>query len=345
MSTEKLTYEKAGVSIAEGDAFVERIAAKNKGIGGFSGLFPLSVEGMKQPTLLASTDGVGTKLLIAQQLNKINKLGIDLVAMVLNDLIVPGGKPLFFLDYYATGKLTAAESDALLDGIQEGCRQARVPLLGGETAEMPGLYEPGHFDLAGFGVGIVDGAAVIDGSTVKPGDVLVGVASSGVHSNGYSLVRAVVKKSGHDYSSVPKGLERSLGDTLLEPTIIYVDLVDQVLKSLRPKAMCHITGGGLPGNLPRVLPKGTQVRITDSWDIPAIFHYLQREGNVDLDEMYRVFNMGVGYVFVVSPEEVSTVQQLITQAGHRSWPIGVIEAGEGGVIMPEQLTRNAQPSA
>lgn len=340
-SNEKLTYEKAGVSIKEGDAFVERIAAKNKGIGGFSGLFPLNVEGMKQPTLLASTDGVGTKLLIAQQLGKLNTIGIDLVAMVLNDLVVPGGLPLFFLDYYATGKLTAEESDAILDGIQEGCAQAQVPLLGGETAEMPGLYKPGHFDLAGFGVGVVDAEAAIDGSAVAEGDVLIGVQSSGVHSNGYSLVRAILEHAKISLDSTPAGFDRPIGDVLLEPTIVYVDLVKHVLRSLRPHAMCHITGGGLPGNLPRVLPKNLGIEITDSWLIPSVFKFLMAQGNVDLDEMYRVFNMGVGYVFVVSPNQVAQAQELISEKGFQSWPIGTVVSGAHEVKMPTQLSLNS----
>ncbi|MGF1573935.1 MAG: phosphoribosylformylglycinamidine cyclo-ligase [Sumerlaeia bacterium] len=338
---DKLTYEKAGVSIKEGDAFVERIAAKNKGIGGFSGLFPLNVEGMKNPTLLASTDGVGTKLLIAQQLGKLDTIGIDLVAMVLNDLVVPGGLPLFFLDYYATGKLTSTEADAILEGIQAGCAQAQVPLLGGETAEMPGLYKPGHFDLAGFGVGVVDADAAIDGSAVAAGDVLIGVQSSGVHSNGYSLVRAILEHAKIELTTIPAGFEQSIGEVLLKPTIVYVELVKHLLKSLRPHAMCHITGGGLPGNLPRVLPKHLGIEITDSWEIPLIFKFLMKQGNVDLDEMYRVYNMGVGYVFVVSPAEVAEAKRLIGEKGFTCWEIGKVVADSHDVKMPEKLTLNS----
>lgn len=324
----KLTYAAAGVDIEEGDALVDRLAKVNPHIGGFSGAFPLDVRGMKRPVLLASTDGVGTKLLVAQKMKKLDTIGIDLVAMVVNDLIVCGARPLFFLDYYATGKLTAKESSAILDGIVNGCREADVPLLGGETAEMPGLYSPGDFDLAGFGVGIADKTKLVDGAKVKPGDAIVGIASSGVHSNGYSLVRAIVKEAKLKLDKKPKGLDEKLGDALLRPTRIYVRTIAKLTKHVAPLAMAHITGGGLPGNVERVLPTGCVAKIDSSaWPEPPLFKLLQDAGNVDRDEMFRVFNMGIGYVIVVPKSKVATTLSVLDDCGERAWQIGEIAKG------------------
>ncbi|MBX3728924.1 MAG: phosphoribosylformylglycinamidine cyclo-ligase [Candidatus Sumerlaeia bacterium] len=329
-----LTYSQAGVSIAEGDALVARLAKNNKAIGGFSGLFDLNVRGMREPVLLASTDGVGTKLLVAQKLGKLDTVGIDLVAMVVNDLIVTGARPLFFLDYYATGKLTRAESDAVLAGVMAGCREADVPLLGGETAEMPGLYKPGDFDLAGFGVAVADRRRLVDGSTVQPGDVVIGVGSSGVHSNGFSLVRAIVKRARRSMGRRYEGLDATLGEALLRPTVIYVRAVRALLEAARPTAMAHITGGGLPGNVVRVLPKDARAVIdTSAWPLPPLFARLQEWGDVDRDEMFRVFNMGIGYVVVCRPGDATRCLKALEASGLPAWRIGEILRGRRGVSL------------
>ncbi len=329
--TKKLSYAASGVSIEEGDALVKRLARRNPHIGGFSGAWPLETKGMRKPLLLAATDGVGTKLLIARKMRKLDTIGIDLVAMVVNDLIVSGAKPLFFLDYYATGRLTPTESDAVLQGIIEGCRAAEIPLLGGETAEMPGVYRPGHFDLAGFGVAMVDQPKVVDGTKVKPGNVIVGVGSSGIHSNGYSLVRAVVKQAKLK-TKKNHGLEASLGDTLLEPTRVYVKTVAALMKEIRPLAMSHITGGGLPGNVVRVLPKDCVAAIdVSSWEIPPIFGLLESKGNIDRAEMFKVFNMGIGYVIVVPKTKAKRTLALLESQGERAWVIGEIRKGRRNV--------------
>ncbi len=329
--TGKLSYADSGVSIEEGDALVKRLARKNKHIGGFSGAWPLATKGMRKPVLLASTDGVGTKLLVAQRAGKLDTIGIDLVAMVVNDLIVSGAKPLFFLDYYATGKLNAKESDAILRGISRGCEEAGIPLLGGETAEMPGVYEPGHFDLAGFGVAIADGAKMVDGSKVKPGNAIIGVASSGIHSNGYSLVRAAAKRARLDMKK-EYGLGASLEDVLLAPTRIYVRAVAAMMEDVRPLAMSHITGGGLPGNLVRVLPKDCMATIdARSWEAPAVFGLLREKGDIERDEMFRVFNMGIGYAIVVPKTKAKRAIAILEAQGERAWTIGEIRKGRRGV--------------
>ncbi len=325
-----LTYAQSGVDIDQGDALVERLAKTNKNIGGFSGAFPLPLKGIKKPVLLASTDGVGTKLMIAQKLGVLNTVGIDLVAMVVNDLIVCGALPLFFLDYYATGKLSADDAFQTLEGIRVGCEQANIPLLGGETAEMPGLYKVGDYDLAGFAVGLADQSKLIDGSKVKEGDVIIGIASSGVHSNGYSLVRAIVKHAKLSLKKTYPGFDEPLGEVLLRPTRIYVRSLARLLDVARPVAMAHITGGGLPGNLPRVLPKGCKAVIDSSaWDVPPIFPLLEEQGSVDRDEMFRVFNMGIGMVVVTRKTNAVKTLATLEAAGERAWKIGTIAKGRG----------------
>ena len=327
-----LTYAEAGVSIAEGDAFAERLRKINPAIGGFSGGIPIDVAGMKKPFLVGSTDGVGTKLLLARQLGKLGTVGIDLVAMVANDLVVCGARPLFFLDYYATSRLVAAEADALISGIAAGCADAGIPLIGGETAEMPGLYRKGDFDLAGFAVGLVDKSRMIDGSKVKPGDVVLGLASSGVHSNGFSLVRRIVKEARLPLRRPHPALGRPLGEALLAPTRIFVRPILALLGAVRPVAMAHITGGGLAGNLVRVMPEGARAVIRrESWEEPAVFRVLQEAGGVAESEMDKVFNRGVGYVVVVRPRDAGRAQRALEAAGERVWELGRVEPGARGV--------------
>jgi len=324
-----LSYEKAGVSIDAGDSLVDRLRASNSGIGGFSGLFPLKLKGMKSPILVASTDGVGTKLLLARETKALGTIGQDLVGMVVNDLLVCGAKPLFFLDYYATGHLDVDEADAVIGGIRRACDECGMDLIGGETAEMPGVYKPGDFDLAGFGVGIVDREKVIDGRGVRPGDKLIGVASSGVHSNGFSLVRAILERKRARLSRKVPQLGCTLGEALLAPTRLYSRAVRKVLKRVTPRAMAHITGGGLPGNLVRVLPEGTGVVIdSSSWEIPPLFQLLQKWGEVDRAEMMRVFNMGIGYVFVVRDKDAKACCEVLRRSGEDAVIIGEVVKGE-----------------
>jgi len=318
-----LTYKKAGVDIEKGDALVDFIKTKAPAIGGFSGLFPLDLEQGARYSLVATTDGVGTKLKVAFALDKHETVGIDLVAMCVNDLITCGAKPLLFLDYYATGKLDLDVSKRIMVGILEGCRQGESVLLGGETAEMPGFYPPKEYDLAGFSVGIVDQRSVIDGSKILPGDLILGLPSSGVHSNGYSLVRQVFKG-------------RSLkewGPTLITPTIIYVKDIQRLIAGLRKEeqsvlGMAHITGGGIPENVPRILPKRCKaVFRRDAWEIPEVFQEIQRRGRVPEREMWRTFNMGIGMVIVLRPGSLGLARRLLPQARL----IGEIVAGKNEV--------------
>lgn len=327
-----MTYAGSGVSIEAGDALASRLSRINPAIGGFSGAFPLELSGVREPVLVASTDGVGTKLLLAQKLKNLGTIGIDLVAMVVNDLLVCGARPLFFLDYYATAKLADAESGAVLEGIVAGCEQAGIPLIGGETAEMPGMYAPGTFDLAGFSVGLADKAALVDGSRVRPGDVLLGLASSGIHSNGYSLVRQVISESKLPLGGKPAGWDENLGDVLLRPTRIYVKAVAQLMKRVRPTAMAHITGGGIAGNLVRVLPEGCRACIdAGTWTPPPVFGLLQEAGGIAHGEMARVFNMGIGYIITVRPGDAVEAERALAEAGESVQTIGHIEGGERGV--------------
>ncbi len=325
-----ISYKDAGVNISEADKLVDYLKTKNKAIGGFSGLMPLP-KNIKKPLLVASTDGVGTKLLLAKSLKDYSTIGIDLVAMVVNDMAVSGARPLFFLDYYATGALKVKEARQVIDGILEGCRQAGCPLIGGETAELPGLYQPGDFDLAGFAVGVVDADKVITGKTVKPGDVVFGIASSGVHSNGYSLVRKVVEKSGASLNKKAPGLgNKTLGKTLLEPTRIYTSLVSKLITKVNIKAIAHITGGGIVGNLNRVLPKKADAIVHEGlWPIPPIFEWLEENGPVDHNEMYKTFNMGLGLMGIVSAAEIEKLIRAGKALGEEIYVVGTIEKGTG----------------
>ncbi len=327
-----LSYKDAGVDIDAGEALVEKIKSVTRktrraevltDLGGFGALFALP-KGLKEPVLVAATDGVGTKLRLAIDLKKHDTVGIDLVAMCVNDLIVQGAEPLFFLDYYATGKLDIEVAAKVVSGIGEGCLQSGCSLIGGETAEMPGMYEGADFDLAGFCVGIVDRENIIDGSKVNKDDVLIGLASSGPHSNGYSLIRKVLEVSETKPTATLKG--KLIGEHLLEPTRIYVKQLLALIRGVSVHAMAHITGGGLLENIPRVLPKNTRAIIdTDSWQWPDIFKWLQKKGNIDTREMYRTFNCGVGMVVVVPRKNADDAISILKATGEQAWIIGNIE--------------------
>lgn len=335
MAPKAITYAEAGVDIDAADEFVAYIRSRKPAIGGFSGLFRLpSLRSMKRPMLVGSTDGVGTKLLIAKALRRFDTIGIDLVAMVVNDLITCGAVPLFFLDYYAAGKLNLEEAKAIFDGILAGCEQARMEMLGGETAELPGLYAKGDFDLAGFGVGLVDGARVIDGRTIKPGDLVFGFESTGLHSNGYSLARkALLEQAGMKLSTRLRELGKSLGEVLLTPTRIYTRLVEALRRAkVTVKAYAHITGGGIPGNLSRVLPKSVDAVVYKSrWETPAIFKLIQRCGPVEYDEMLRTFNLGIGFMAVAPESEQARLIRTAQRVGEHVHIVGEIIKGTGKV--------------
>jgi phosphoribosylformylglycinamidine cyclo-ligase len=334
-----LTYRDAGVDIDEGDRLVELIKPLAKptlrpevvaGIGGFGGLFALDVARWKEPVLVSGTDGVGTKLKVAFAAGRHETVGIDLVAMCVNDIAVVGAEPLFFLDYFATGKLRAEQGAEVVKGIAEGCRQAGCALIGGETAELPGFYGGGEYDLAGFAVGCVERSRIIDGRTVAPGDVVVGVASSGLHSNGYSLARKALLER-HPLEWRPPELGgRTLADALLEPTRIYAKDVLALTAAAQVKALAHVTGGGLPGNVPRNLPDGTRA-VLDSrrWPRAAIFDLVQREGEVPWGDMLLTFNMGLGLVAVVAQSQAAAAQAALAARGLESWVVGGIEKGAG----------------
>lgn len=331
-----LTYRDAGVDIEAGDALVEAIKPLARathregvlaGVGGFGALFELA-KGYREPVLVSSTDGVGTKLKLAIELGRHDTIGIDLVAMCVNDVVVQGAEPLFFLDYYATGKLDPQIATAVIAGIAEGCRQAGCALVGGETAEMPGLYAEGDYDLAGFAVGVVEKDAIVDGSRVAPGDVLIGLASSGAHSNGYSLIRKILATSGARLDQLFDG--GSLGERLLTPTRIYVRPLLALMRQLPVHAAAHITGGGLPGNVPRVLPSGVRAVIDPrTWKRPALFDWLQEQGNVAEAEMYRTFNCGIGMVLVVPAAHAEEAVCALSEAGEQATVIGHVEAHAG----------------
>ncbi len=332
-----LTYRDAGVDIDAGDDLVETIkpiaAATNRpgvlaGVGGFGALFQVPTDRYREPVLVSSTDGVGTKLKLAIELNKHDTIGIDLVAMCVNDVIVQGAEPLFFLDYFATGKLDNETAKAVIRGIGEGCRQAGCALVGGETAEMPGMYSQGDYDLAGFTVGVVEKSKIIDGLSVKMNDVLIGIASSGLHSNGYSLVRKVIEVNKAALSQPFDG--RQLGDVLLTPTRIYVKSLLALLRLVPVHAAAHITGGGLPGNVPRVLPKGVRAVIDGrAWKRHAIFDWLQENGGIEDFEMYRTFNCGIGMVLAVDAQDAEKTIDILQATGETASIIGRIERIEG----------------
>ncbi len=331
-----LSYRAAGVDIDAGNRLVDRIkplAARTlrpgvlAGIGGFGALFELPLERWRHPVLVSSTDGVGTKLRLALALGRHDTIGIDLVAMCVNDIVVSGAEPLVFLDYYATGRLDVEVATQVVQGIARGCELAGAALVGGETAEMPGLYSGADYDLAGFCVGLVEKERIIDGGRVQPGDSLIGLASSGPHSNGYSLIRKILEIDGAALDSSFDG--RTLGEVLLEPTRIYVKPLLALLAEVEVHALAHITGGGLPENLPRVLPAGTRAVIdTGSWRRPAIFDWLQRRGGVADAEMWRTFNCGVGMVVCVGADARDRALELLGAAGESAFVMGHIEAGD-----------------
>ena len=334
MESSSLSYRDAGVDIEAGNRLVDRIkpiAQRTQrpgvmaGLGGFGALFELPLDRYRQPVLVSGTDGVGTKLKLAMQMNKHDTIGIDLVAMCVNDIVVQGAEPLFFLDYYATGRLDTDTAAAVVEGIGRGCELAGAALVGGETAEMPGMYAEGDYDLAGFCVGVVEKDQLLDGSRVQSGDVLLGLASSGAHSNGYSLIRKVIEVSGADLDQDLDG--RPLGEQLLAPTRIYVKPLLEVLAEQPVHALCHITGGGLLENLPRVLPTDTKAVIdANAWSRPAVFDWLQEQGGIAREEMYRTFNCGVGMVVCVPEEAAEAVGRKLTERGETVWPIGRVES-------------------
>ena len=333
-----LTYRDAGVDIDAGDALVERIKPfANKtmrpevlgGIGGFGALVEVSKK-YKHPVMVSGTDGVGTKLKLAFRLKKHDTIGIDLVAMSVNDILVAGAEPIFFLDYFACGKLDVGVAADVVKGIAVGCEQAGAALIGGETAEMPGMYDPNEYDLAGFAVGLVEKAKIIDGTKIEAGDAIIGLASSGPHSNGYSLVRQVVATSSADlYESFDD--KRTLGEALLEPTRIYVKPVLAVISRIAVKGIAHITGGGLIENIPRVLPEGACARLESAlWPRPPIFDWLQRHGHIDSFEMQRTFNCGIGMVLIVAKGDAKAAIETLAQHHVDAYEIGaIVERKEG----------------
>ena len=332
------TYRQAGVDIEAGNEFVRRITPLVRStfrpevltdLGGFGGLFRFDPSRYREPVLVSGTDGVGTKLKVAFLMDKHDTVGIDLVAMSVNDIAVSGAEPLFFLDYFATGKLAIGAAETVVRGIAEGCRQAGCALIGGETAEMPSFYPEGEYDLAGFAVGVVDRQKIIDGRNIVPGDVLIGLASTGLHSNGFSLARRVLlDDAGLTVSSRVDDLTHSIGETLLTPTRIYVRTVLKLIAAHCIKGIAHITGGGITENLPRVFPQGSLGRIRRAaWTVPPIFSVIQRLGQVEDEEMYRVFNMGIGLILVVPAEEADGVVSSARQEGEAAWVIGEVARG------------------
>jgi phosphoribosylformylglycinamidine cyclo-ligase len=329
-----LTYQDSGVDITKGNELIEHIKPIAKstvregvlaGLGGFGAMFELPINKYKNPVLISGTDGVGTKLKVAEMLNKHDTIGIDLVAMCVNDLIVQGAEPLFFLDYYATGKLNTKIAISVISGIGEGCKQSGCALIGGETAEMPGMYQGEDYDLAGFCVGIVDKDKIIDGSNVANGDHIIALASSGPHSNGYSLIRKVLEQSNPTEAQL---------NTLIEPTRIYVKSVLSLIEKFSVHAISHITGGGLLENIPRVLPANLAAKLDDSsWDLPEIFQFLQNNGNIDIMEMYRVFNCGVGMVIVIPAEQSEQAIAYLNELGETAWLIGDITQNDGNQVI------------
>lgn len=330
-------YKQAGVDVEKGYEAVERmkkhIAKTTRpevlgGIGSFAGLFDLSHFNYKEPVMVSGTDGVGTKLKLAFQLDKHDSVGIDLVAMCVNDIVAQGAQPLFFLDYIACGKNDPARIEQIVAGVSNGCVDAGAALIGGETAEMPGMYNDEEYDLAGFVVGIAEKSKLIIGEAIQEGDAIIGLASSGIHSNGYSLVRKIVE--GLNLNETPEELSKSLGETLLTPTKIYAKSVSKVIAKHEVRGISHITGGGFYENFPRMMPKGLGVEIRqNSWEVPEIFPYLQKLGSVPDAEMYGVFNMGVGMALVVSQDEVDGVLSILQENGEKASMIGKVVANEG----------------
>jgi phosphoribosylformylglycinamidine cyclo-ligase len=335
-------YKQAGVDIAAGNEAVERMKKHVKrtfrsevlsGLGGFGGLFGLDKDKYEEPILVSGTDGVGTKLKLAFAMDKHDTIGIDAVAMCVNDIVVSGAEPLFFLDYLACDKVLPEKIEAIVAGIAEGCVQSGCALIGGETAEMPGMYSEGEYDIAGFSVGVVDKKKIIDGSTIKPGDVVMGLGSSGVHSNGFSLVRKLLlEQSGYKLTDRVEELNAVLGDVLLTPTSIYVQTILSLMRLVELKGLVHITGGGFIENIPRVLPDDVNVQIEyGSWPILPIFELLQRKGSITNNDMFRTFNMGIGMVIVVSADQAGEVLSLARDFGEQAYRIGQVTAGTGVV--------------
>ena len=331
----KLTYADAGVDIDKADKLVDtikKIAKKTRRtgvmgeIGGFGGLFSLNTNSMKSPVLVSSTDGVGTKLKIAFLMDRHDTVGIDLVAMCVNDIAVQGARPLFFLDYLATGKLKTGTVTQIVKGVGEGCLQAKCALIGGETAEMPGFYRDNEYDLAGFAVGIVDNSKIVDGSEIRPGQQIIGIASSGLHSNGYSLVRKICfEVLGLEVDSHVPELGTTIGEALITPTRIYSETIQSLVRDLPIQGLAHITGGGIMDNIIRVIPQACGIAIKKgSWEIPPIFPFLQQAGNVEEKEMMRTFNNGIGLVAVVPEESAQEVLNRLTGSGEKAWAIGEV---------------------
>ncbi|RJQ53027.1 MAG: phosphoribosylformylglycinamidine cyclo-ligase [Actinobacteria bacterium] len=343
-----MDYKRAGVDIEAGNRAVEMIKRTVRStfrpevlteIGGFGGLFSFPSQSYEQPVLVSATDGVGTKLEIAKRAGRHETVGIDLVAMCANDVLVSGAEPLFFLDYIAIGRLVPEKVAKIVEGVAEGCRQAGCALLGGETAEHPGVMEPDEYDLAGFCVGVVERHAIVDGTGIAPGDVVLGLSSKGLHSNGYSLVRKILAEAGiEDLSQRMGELQCTWGEELLRPTRIYVKSILALLKAIGVKGAAHITGGGIVENVGRVLPEGTQARIdTASWPKDPVFALLQGMGDVPEEEMYRTFNMGIGFVVIVAEGEVDEAARVLREHGEHVHRIGEIAAGEaGGVVLQRQ---------
>lgn len=349
--TDTMSYKDAGVDVDAGNKAVELMKTHVKStfrpgalgnIGGFGGFFQLDIKKYREPVLVSGTDGVGTKLKIAFAMDKHDTVGIDCVAMCVNDILVHGAEPLFFLDYVALGKLIPERVAEIVKGVAGGCRQAGCALIGGETAEMPGLYDEEEYDLAGFAVGVVDKANLIDGSRIREGDVVIGLTSSGLHSNGYSLARKVLlEKAGYSLTKYIEELGKTLGEEMLLPTRIYVKTVRE-LAHLEIRGMAHITGGGLVENLPRILPEGLEFELhKGAWEVPPIFHIIQKAGNVEDEEMYRTFNMGIGYVIVASENQANDILNVINNKNNnngglsedtKAMIIGRVTAGKGGVV-------------
>ncbi|HBO84049.1 MAG: phosphoribosylformylglycinamidine cyclo-ligase [Deltaproteobacteria bacterium GWC2_42_11] len=331
-----ITYKSAGVDIKEGERFVNLIKPLAgttirkevlAGIGGFNALFAPDVTKYQNPVLVSSTDGVGTKLKIAFMLDKHDTVGIDLVAMAVNDIIVSGAEPLFFLDYFAAGRLNAKKAAQVIKGVAKGCREAECSLVGGETAEMPGFYNDGEYDLAGFAVGIVERDRIIDGSGIKAGDRIIGLASSGLHSNGFSLARKVIFDGLKlKCKSRINGLKKTVGEELLTPTRIYVRAIKTILKNFRIKGIAHITGGGLTGNIPRILPRGIKAVIErKKWDMPFIFRFIQDAGKISPGEMFRTFNCGIGMAIIVDRNDEGRIMQKLRQINQTAYIISEVE--------------------
>jgi phosphoribosylformylglycinamidine cyclo-ligase len=335
--TDSLSYRDAGVDIDAGDQLVENIKPYAKrtmrpevlsGIGGFGGLVEISKK-FKEPVLVSGTDGVGTKLKLAFELNRHDTVGIDLVAMSVNDILVQGAEPLFFLDYFACGKLDVPSATDVIKGIAKGCEDSGCALIGGETAEMPGMYPEGEYDLAGFAVGVVEKSKIITGETIKPGDVVLGMASNGAHSNGYSLVRKIIERSKPDLNAKFDG-ERTLADCIMAPTRLYVKPMLSLMQNITIKGMAHITGGGITENVPRVLPAGVVADINSkTWQMPKLFEWLREGGNVEAQEMFRTFNCGIGMVVIVDTADADAAIKQLQDAGETVSRIGTIRARNG----------------